>query len=206
MEPAPSRHPLRWIIPIAYVLVMNGFVVLAVASMLFDTDIWGAFDPILNFLSLSALILMIANTVECIVIHARGAEGRRAFSRRVMLLLKLGLIPFFCLGACIIVVFTLLLIHPVLAAAGIITVPFALIIGWFVMMSGSLWAIAYVLGLRRDNLLYTSECVAHFILQLVFFLDVADTIGLFVRGRKLEAQAAATRAPGYPGQAPVSWR
>lgn len=206
MEPAPSRHLLRWIIPVTYVLVMNGFVVLTVVSILFDTDIWGAYDPILSFLSLSALVLMIANAVECIVIHARGAEGRRAFSRRVMLLLKVGFIPFFCLGACIIVVFSLLLIHPVLAVAGIITVPFALIVGWLVMTSGSLWTIAYVLGLRRDNLLYTSECVAHFILQLVFFLDVADAIGLFVRGRKLEAQAAATRAPGYPDQAPAMWR
>ena len=198
-----TRHPLRWIAPIAYVASLDGFLVLAGLASTFDPDSTGMFDAGFAVLSFCALAAFVASVGQCIVLYARKADDRLAFSRRAMLLAKLGLIPFFCLGGLIMMFLLLLSLHPVLAVVGWVSVPIALTVGWITMMGGSLWAIAYAGGLRAERRISTGECVAHITLQLFFFADVVDAIVLFVRGRKREKGGMEPAGSGTPfGAAP----
>lgn len=183
-----QKHPMRWIIPIAYVLALAGFLVLLLVPADANLKDSGAVDGVLGTLTAAGAILLLANIVECVVLHASSAPYRRTFSRRAMLLMKLGLIPFFCFGGLMMGVLLLLSIHPVLAVAGWMGALFAAAIGWMVMMSGSVWAIAYAVGLYRDGLMSGGECVVHVLLQFFFVADVIDGIVLFFRGRKKEAR------------------
>lgn len=195
------KRPLRWIIPVAYVLSLDSFLLLILFSSAFNLDGAGALESTLTALTITGGILLVANIVQCIVLHATNAPYRRTFSRRVMLLMKIGLIPFFLLGGLVMSFLMLLSIHPVLAFVGWMSLPLAGAIGWAAMMSGSAWAIAYALGLYRDRLMSAGECVAHVLLQLFFFADVIDAIVLFVRGRKKEARFW-QGAPAQGGFAP----
>lgn len=198
-----TRRPLRWIAPIAYVASLDGFLVLAVLSSTFDPDSTGMFDAGFAVLSFCVLAAFVASVVQCIVLYARKADSRLVFSRRAMLLAKLGLIPFFCMGGLIMMFLLLLSLHPVLAVVGWVSAPIAMTVGWITMMGGSLWAIAYAGGLRAEKRISTGECVAHIVLQLFFFADVVDAIVLFVRGRKREKGPAAAATPygaAFPSQ------
>ncbi|RDB61969.1 hypothetical protein C1878_09105 [Gordonibacter sp. 28C] len=198
-----TRHPLRWIAPIAYVASINGILVLVGLSIELDPESTGMFDAGFAALGLCTAIAYVGGIVECIVLFAREAEGRLAFARRATLLVKLGLIPFFCLGGLIMAMLMLLSLHPVMAMLGWVSLPFAAAIGWITMMGGSLWAIAYAGGLRAEKRISTGECVAHIVLQLFFFADVVDAIVLFVRGRKREKGPAAAATPygaAFPSQ------
>lgn len=190
-----ARHPLRWIAPAAYVASINGFLVLVGLSVELDPESTGMFDPGFTVLGLCAFAAYVAGIVECIVLFARKAEGRLAFARRAMLLVKLGLIPFFCLGGLIMALLLVLSLHPVMAMLGWVSLPFALATGWITLMGGSVYAIAYAAGLRGDGRISTGECAVHIIAQTMFFVDVADIIVLFFRGRALERRSAGKARP-----------
>lgn len=194
-----TRHPLRWIAPAAYVTSINGILALAWLSVEIDPEGTGLFDLGFTALGLCALVAYIAGIVECVVLFARKAEGRLAFARRAMLLVKLGLIPFFCLGGLIMALLMLLSLHPVMAMLGWVSLPFALAVGWITLMGGSAYAIAYAAELRGSGRISTGECAAHIVLQAFFLADVVDALVLFFRGRALERRPAASAVPrGVP--------
>lgn len=196
------RHPLRWIAPIGYIASINGMLVLVGLSTEFDPESTGMFDGGFTVLGLCALAAFVAGIAECIVLFARKADGRLAFARRAMLLVKLGLVPFFCLGGLIMALLLVLSLHPVMAMLGWVSLPFAAATGWIVLMGGSAYSIAYAAGLRGDRRISTGECAVHIIAQTMFFADVIDMIALFFRGRALERRVGAaslqTIPPGYP--------
>ena len=190
-----ARHPLRWIAPAAYVASINGILVLVGLSFELDPESTGMFDAGFAALGLCAAAAYVGGIVECIVLFARRAAGRLAFARRAMLLVKLGLVPFFCLGGFIMAVLMLLSLHPVMAMIGWVSMPFAAAVGWITLMGGSVWAIAYAQGLRGDERISTGESVVHSIAQVLFFWDVVDALVLFFRGRGLERRARAVEPP-----------
>lgn len=199
-----TRHPWRWIIPVAYILVLDSFLALALLSPVIDPESTGMYGAVLGPLSIAAAVLFAATLTECIVLHATNAPCRRTFARRVMLLTKIGLLPFFILGELVMAALMILSIHPVLAVTGWIAIPFATAIGWAAMMGGSIWAMSYALGLYRDGLISGGECTVHVVLQVFFFADVVDAIILFVRGRKKELQLWQTDfAPAKPADRPI---
>ena len=172
---------VRWIVPIGYVAAS---LLLLVPVVLYANG--GDGGRLQSAAELCVLLLMVANIVQCLAMHVCKAPGRRVFSRCALLLIKLGLIPFFCMGALAVAFSALLALHPVLFMAGLFMTPLLLACGWLAMMGGSCWAMAYALGLRRDGLISTGECAVHVVAQLFFVADVADGIVLFVRGRRLE--------------------
>ena len=198
-----ARHPLRWIAPVAYVASINGILALAALSVELDPESTGMFDGGFALLGLCTAVAYVTGIVECIVLFARKADGRLAFARRAMMLVKLGLIPFFCLGGLIMALLLVLSLHPVMAMLGWISLPFAAATGWMVLMGGSAYAIAYVAGLRGNRRISAGECAVHVIAQTMFFADVIDAIVLFFRGRALERRANAAplqvAASGHPG-------
>lgn len=172
---------LRWIVPVAYVAVAD-----SLALPLVVDGSGQLTDAVLPAQISCIAALLVANLVQCAVMHARKAPLRRAFSRRAMLLVKLGLVPFYCLGALLVAYSALIALHPVLFLAGMLLVPLLIACGWLAMMGGSAWAIAYAVGLCRDGRISVVECVVHVISQLVLVADVVSAVVLFARGRKLK--------------------
>ncbi len=181
----PKHAWAWWIIPIAYVVATNAclivplFILPGISEA--NPDASGALTSGI-FLLLSGC--WVASLAQCIVMHVRRVPQRREFSRRAMLLMKLGLLPFFCMGGVLILLLALVSFHPILIMIGVMGIPLMLVTGWFAMLAGSVWAIAYAEGLHQDRTISTAECVIHTIAQLFFFLDAIDAIVLFVRGKK----------------------
>lgn len=201
-----TRHPLRWIPPAAYVASINGILVLVALSVELDPEGTGLFDGGFTALGLCALAAYVAGIAECVALSVRKAEGRLAFIRRAMLLVKLGLIPFFCLGGLIMAVLVLLSLHPVMAMLGWVSLPFAAAVGWITLMGGSVFAIAYAAGLRSSGRISAGECAAHIVLQAFFFADVVDALVLFFRGRALERQPGTASIPRGVPAAPAPYQ
>lgn len=201
-----ARHPLRWIAPAAYVASINGLLVLVGFSVELDPQSTGVFDAGFTALGLCAVAAYAASLAECAVLFARKAEGRLAFARRAMLLVKLGLVPFFCLGGLIMALLMLLSLHPVMAMLGWISLPFAAAVGWLVLTGGSLWAIAYAAGLRGSGRISAGECIVHIVLQAFFFADVIDALVLFFRGRRLERRPGAAVPPDAAPAVPAPYQ
>lgn len=181
-----QARPLRWIVPVAYAVSANLLFAIPLAAGSGDANGSGPLGWAETASFVALCVLFVANILECAIITARDAPGLRAFSRRTMLMMKLGLIPFFLFGGLIMLFLMVLSIHPVLAVAGWISLPIAAAFGWLIMMGGSAWAITYALELRRAGFISAGECAAHVVLQLFFFADVVDAVVLFARGRKRE--------------------
>ncbi len=202
-----TASPWRWAAPLAYIAAIDGFAAWAFFSGTLDPDAAdGAGGWPLAALAVLAVLAIAASAAVAAVSVARGGVVRRTFLRRAALAVKLGLIPFFILGGLVMAFLLLLSIHPVLAMAGWFAVPIAALVGWLVLLGGSVWPIAYAVSLRRASLVSTGECAVHVLLQLCFFADVADAIVLFARGRSREARMAganggiaAPHCPPMPG-------
>ena len=196
-------NPLCWIVPIGYVVALYGLAAtLAAVGFVDDTKFEGLIEVLVNTCGLLALGFFFANIVLGIVLGVRGGAGRRAFLRKSMLLVKLGLIPFFLFGALVMLAMAAISVLPMFAMFGVMFLPLLAVLGWLIMAGGSSWSIAYAARMRRDGLISGSECALHIVLQLLFVADVADAIALFVRGRSLE-QRAQTPPPSIPAPHPA---
>lgn len=201
-------NPLCWIVPIGYVAALDGLAAtLAAVGFVDDAKFEGLIEVLINTCGLLALGFFFANIVLSIVLGVRGGAGRRAFLRKSMLLVKLGLIPFFLFGALVMLAMAAISVLPMFAMLGVMFLPLLAVLGWLIMAGGSSWSIAYAARMRRDGLISGSECALHIVLQLLFVADVADAIALFVRGRSLEQRAQtpppSTPAPHPAGASPV---
>lgn len=185
MTETPSvPQAARWIVPALTVLVTSG------ATTLFflvysDVDT-AVLDALFVVIFGVGFVLALANVVQAVVVGVSKRAGYLAFCRRVMLLVKLGLVPFYLAGAAILVFFSLVSFFPFgfvvsLAAYGFL-VPF----GWIVMACCSAWTFVYAVGLWRAGLLSSGACVISCILSLFFVCDVVCAVVLFVHGRKSE--------------------
>ncbi len=207
-RPLKKPNPLCWIVPIGYVAALDGLAAtLAAVGFVDDAKFEGLIEVLVNTCGLLALGFFFANIVLGIVLGVRGGAGRRAFLRKSMLLVKLGLIPFFLFGALVMLAMAAISVLPMFAMFGVMFLPLLAVLGWLIMASGSSWSIAYAARMRRDGLISGSECALHIVLQLLFVADVADAIALFVRGRSLEQRAQtpppSTPAPHPAGASPV---
>ena len=127
-----QAQPLRWIVPVAYAVSANLLFAIPLAAGSGDADGSGPLGWIETASFVALCILFVANILECAILTARDVFGLRAFSRRTMLMMKLGLIPFFLFGGLIMLFFMVLSIHPVLAVAGWISLPIAAAFGWLI--------------------------------------------------------------------------
>ncbi|OUO86303.1 hypothetical protein B5F40_15230 [Gordonibacter sp. An230] len=191
---------LAWIAPIAYVASLDSFAIVAVMLAIADDGFYDAADTLMNVLWRLSVGFFFASVVTSIWLAVRGGAARRATLRRAALLTKLGLIPFFAFGALVMAALMMFSLFPALAFIGWIGLPVAGAIGWLAMVGGSPWVIAYAARLQSDGLISAGECALHIISQMLFFIDVADAIILFVRGRRLERRA---QSPAPPALTPA---
>lgn len=198
-----------WMVAIAIVVLCNGcFAVLIGYS--FAQEGSGAADHVAYLagaaLEASAAVMSLVIPtlqVASIALGIAAAASKRPATivetRRIMLLFKIGLLPFFLMGGVLEGLFFLLGLHPVLPFIGWAMGAMLAVMGWFTMVSGSLWAIATAVHLYRQRAISAGELAAHIVLQLMFVADVVDAIILFVRSKTAAtAWQQAMTAPQAP--------
>ena len=199
-----------WIVAIAIVVLCNGCFALLI-GLSFAQEHAGvsahALETLIDMSGATMYLLIPALQVASIVLGIIAAASKRPATivetRRLMLLFKVGLIPFFLMGAVLEAVCLLLGLHPVLPFIGWAMGAVLATMGWFTMISGSIWAIATAVHLYRQRAIRGGELAAHIVLQLMFVADVVDAIILFVRSRPASTH---WRQALTDGQAPASSR
>ena len=199
-----------WIVAIAIVVLCNGsfglLIGLGVAQESAGIAAHAAetlFEAVGPLLALVIPALLVASLVLGIAAAASKRPATIVETRRIMLLFKLGLIPFFAMGAVLEALFFLLGLHPVLPFIGWSMGIMLAAMGWLAMASGSIWAIATAVHLFRQRIISGGELAAHIVLQLMFVADVVDAIILFVRSRPASTH---WRQALTDGQAPAPSR
>lgn len=192
MSETSSGGVARWIVPVLTVLTTSG--VLVVVGLVPSPDESDASALLLGGLLFGCgFMLSVANVVQAVVMATRTRPVPLAFFRRAMLLLKLGMIPFYLIGGVVVLFAGLMSIHPVLAVTlPLFTIAAPLVtFGWIVMACCSAWTFAYAVSAWRAGLLSTGACVASCVLSLFFVADVVCAVVLFVTGRSRERRLVA---------------
>ena len=188
-EPARMRGVARWIVPALTVLALSGTTLLFVVVP-FDGD-----DPalpvMLGVVLGGGLVLAAANVVQAVAMAVSKRPDYLAFSRRVMLLLKLGLMPFYLAGGFLVGVLGVMSVLPFGIMLPFVAIGPLVTFGWAVMACCSAWTIVYAVGLWRAGLLSTGACVAFCVFSAFFAADVVCAVVLFACGRSRERNAHA---------------
>lgn len=131
------------------------------------------------------VFLIIMNIVYSIKLH------KLAFHKNIngnplktIMIFKIGLIPFFLINFLFWFSIIGILLNPMMGFIGVFLIPFAAISTYLTMLITSIYGISLISVMGRKNILTWGQCVIHIIFQLIFILDVADSIFLFVKYRK----------------------
>ena len=109
-----------------------------------------------------------------------------------MLIIKLALIPFHVLGGLCIALAILFMFSPVVIMVAVgpaIALTFS-VAGWIILLFGSPYSIAYIIKASRDRIHPEGMCVAAFVAQYFFVLDVVSAVYLALRDRKRRKEIA----------------
>lgn len=126
-----------------------------------------------------AVVTFAISAIAVVVAHNRKDKRNPATERRGMLIIKLGLIPFYIFGGMLCLVLAIL-------PATIFVSFFLGIIGWFVMIPGSVWAVCYAFSLRKMGGLKNGTTILFVIMQLIMVLDVISAIVIAIVGYRYE--------------------
>lgn len=186
----PLSHGLKiasWTMAIAIVVLCDGFFLLCLLMTIAEELLGSGASPLNNaivdiiFPLIGGLVplLLIANLVLGIVALRSEAGGTQSTVRAIMLFLKIGLVPFFACGAVLEAVLIVVGFFPLFPIAGWVAAVLIGCMGWTVMLSGSIWAIALAVRLFRTRSISGGMLALHIALQLIFVADVVDGIVLF---------------------------
>ncbi len=177
-----------WIIAIATVIFCD-LSLLILFGMTFAEESGGCFayivsDIIMPFITIGIPILELTSVVLGIIAAVNTNPCTLKTTRSIMLLFKLGLIPFFILGTLLELMCFVMGFHPIFVGFGWAIGLVIGALGWLTMMSGSVWGIATAVQMKKQQLISGTELAAHIVLQLLFVADVISAIILFVRSRR----------------------
>lgn len=126
-----------------------------------------------------AVVAFAISAIAVFIAHNRKDMRKPETERRGMLIIKLGLIPFYIFGGMLCFVLAIL-------PATIFVSFFLGIIGWFVMIPGSVWAVCYAFSLRKMGGLKNGTTILFIIMQLIMVLDVISAIVIAIVGYRYE--------------------
>lgn len=193
-EPARKPGIFRWIVPVLTVLAMSGTTVVFALVPFTSDDV--AMDILATVAFGGGFVLAVANAVQAVRMASSKRAGYLAFSRRAMLLVKLGLVPLYLMGALVIALFGMMSILPFGIMLPFVAIGPLVTFGWVVLACCSTWTFVYAAGLWRAGLLSSAACVASCVLSLFFVMDVACAVVLFACGRRRERMLAAPQVRG----------
>lgn len=142
-----------------------------------STQFAGWFGAHAGQIGIVGCVLFLADVIECIVIAVAQPAYLARFVRIMTLVHKAGLIPFFMMGAAVMVsalLATTMFIF--LGPLGPLAALVASVVGWITMLSGSLWTIVYAASLKSRRVIGSVGCAVHIICQFFFFADVVSAI------------------------------
>lgn len=173
-----------WIIAIATIVACYVPLLLLGVGGLVETASDSILDAAINTSLMIVPLLQTINLILGIIVAVRKDSDALSITRAIMLTYKLGLIPFFILGGIIEVLCIIGGFHPILVGF-MWVIGFGLgILGWFAVMSGSIWTIATAVKAKRSTLISSGECALYIVLSLFFVADVVGSIVLFVRSKQ----------------------
>lgn len=169
---------MKWFLSAAFLVALYGFVLVL------------CFSSNTVLLALSGLILFVFSIINIVfsiklAIATQDIAKVRNEMRKVMLFIKLLCIPFFVFNFMLWVGFIgMLSIFP----GGFLVwtfVPVIVFVTFFILLVTSSFSLSTIILYGRSKILNKAEIIIHALLQLVFVLDIIDTIILFnVIGRK----------------------
>lgn len=176
----------RWLVPALTVFATSGAAATFLLVPFGDDGV--LLKALLVVMFGGGFALGAANVVQAVVMTVSKRPGLLAFSRRAMLLVKLGLVPFYLAGGVLVALFGMLSLGflPFGSTMPLLTIAPLVTFGWILMACCSAWMFVYAVGLKRARLLSSSACAAFCILSLFFVADVVCAVVLFAYGRKRE--------------------
>ncbi len=132
------------------------------------------------------VFLVIMNIVYSVKLHKIAVHSRiKGDPLKTIMIFKLGFIPFFLINLLIWFSMIGILLNPMMGFIGVFLIPIALISTYTTMLITSIYGISLISVMGRKNMLTWGQSVIHIIFQLIFIVDVADLIFLFVRYRNV---------------------
>ena len=132
------------------------------------------------------VFLVIMNIVYSVKLHKLAVHSKiKGDSLKTIMIFKLGFIPFFLINFLIWFSMICILLNPMMGFIGVFLIPIALISTYTTMLITSIYGITLISVMGRKHMLTWGQCVIHIIFQLIFIVDVADLIFLFVRYRNV---------------------
>lgn len=173
-----------WIIAIATIVACYVPLLLLGIGGSAETASDSILDAAINTSLTLVPLLQIVNLILGIIVAVRKDSDALSVARAIMLIYKLGLIPFFILGGIIEVLCIIGGFHPILVGF-MWVIGFGLaILGWLAVMSGSIWTIATAVKAKRSTTITSGECALYIVLSLFFVTDAVGSIILFVRSKR----------------------
>lgn len=172
----------KWVLALAAVAI--ALVNTALFSVYLAPDGNEVLTTLFDVSLFAGLALLFVLAIIALVLHNSSARCNPVCERQVMLIIKLGLVPFYLFGGMLIFVLMVIpataLMTPLLAAAG-----------WLVMLTGSVWAICYALSMRKAGMISGGVAALFIVMQFFFVLDVVAALVMFFLGRSREKAAEA---------------
>jgi hypothetical protein len=138
------------------------------------TDFYGKLSLIFLSWFIIFLIISIINIIS-IVLDFRKNNSEMLFQK--MKRIKIGLIPFWIINfICYFPVSIILLVAG--HGFGFIIVPIFIFLSYTVLLLTSIFSILYLLNLKKKNIILQEQFIKHSILQLLFVVDIIDTINI----------------------------
>lgn len=173
-----------------------------IALYLFATSLY-IFSNIL--LIAAALLLILISSVANIILSVRAIiqsenpEKSENQMRKIMLFVKLMSVPFFIFNF-LRALLTFMPFGAVMAFGDLIFVPLAVFATYLLMIATSAFSIPVIAFYRKSKKIKTTEAAIHIILQLIFVIDVIDSIYLFIALSKKDADTLPSRKSCLPAK------
>lgn len=188
---------LSWVVAIITIVIANAialsFIIgftdfsstdsMELESSSFMSDNDPILDLLVNITLITVPILQIASLILGIIVAVRNDNDSIRTTGSLMLLYKIGLVPFFLVGGtveafCIIGGF-----HPIFVGLTWVIGVILGVFGWFMLMAGSIWSIATAILMKRARVISAGELAVYIIMELFFFIDFIGAIIIFFRSR-----------------------
>jgi hypothetical protein len=131
-------------------------------------------------LMIVVFILVVVNIMVAVYSIVRAQD----LSFRTVMIFKLCLIPFYIVNF-VCWMFSSMVFHIAIIIWPMI--PFIIAYTYFTLLGTSAYIIAKLFSLRKSKIITTKQFVLHSILQIIFTVDVIDTIYLAIKQKKFKS-------------------
>lgn len=174
----------RWLVAFLIDLYLVQIFIYVTFTYLHNHDLFPITACALIIFFVLSLILIGINLVQAIKMQKddKGIGQEKVF--KLMIGFKFGCIPFFVIHFFLWLLFFVGTLNPFLLFLWVL-IPLGIFYAYITLLCTSAYSISKILWLTRKGRLTKKRCIIHIILQLIFIIDVFDSIYLGAIERKL---------------------